>query len=147
MMDQKYLAEIKARLKRGDYYVPYAPEDITALLAEVESLNEQHQRDAHNLSAMQITLDQQAKNCENLLAAKDQQIAELRKELQASQNDFNRLNEGGLKQIATLKKALGLACGRIESRKCKGCDENCGFCALTTADYYIRQAQEQEAAK
>lgn len=32
------LEEIKARLKHGEYYVPYAPEDITALIAEVETL-------------------------------------------------------------------------------------------------------------
>lgn len=41
-MDTKQLAKIKARLKRGEYYVPYAPDDINALVAEVERFKKEN---------------------------------------------------------------------------------------------------------
>ena len=101
-------------LADADYnadFIAYAIEDIPALLAEVERLTDQHQFDVHNLAAMQATLNQQAKNCENLLTAKDQQIATLTVERDDARRQLDMYggDEGitaALQERDTLKKAL-----------------------------------------
>lgn len=131
-MDQKYLLKIKAR-DSAEIPETAAPvfRDRHNLLTEVEQLTEQHKCDAHNLSAMQTTLDQQAKNCENLLAAKDQ-------------------------QLATLKKALELACEEVTkhtnecpaslygAEMCENCnDDDCDSNkADRWCDYFTQQAEQ-----
>jgi hypothetical protein len=90
-MDAKQLAEIKARLKRGEYYVPYAPDDISALVAEVERLR-----------GVESELAYEKKANETIPV-------------------MNRLVNGGVKrikqqniEISTLKKALRTACEHID---------------------------------
>ncbi|MCY1715208.1 hypothetical protein [Caproiciproducens galactitolivorans] len=120
-----------------------ALDENAKLIAEVERLTDQHRCDTHNLEAMQTILDQQAKNCENLLAAKDQQIATLKAELQDSHqdhiDDFMRLKT----EIATLGKALEMACERnADYAFCGGTDVMKAKHAKANYQHFIHQAQE-----
>ena len=138
MMDQKYLAEIKARAQEAKAEKRKGNDldcaclswaivlnDIPALLAEVERLTDLSRQNY-------CKFVRQQEEC----AAKDQ-------------------------QIATLKKALKLACDETGESACpmtegldlenpvKACDEGCqGECgAECWKRYYIQQAQEQEGKK
>lgn len=74
------IEEIKARLKRGEYYVPYAPQDISALVAEVERLGEENR-------ALRDTIDKMMKQNKRIIssnAAKDGEIDTLKRELAES---------------------------------------------------------------
>ena len=64
-MDKKHFEEIKARYSGLEMIV--AGHDVMELLSELERLTDQHQCDVHNIAAMKATLDQQAKNCEELI--------------------------------------------------------------------------------
>ncbi len=116
-------------------FIAHARADIPALIAEVERLNEQHQCDAHNIAAMKTTLDQQAKNCEELIESYKKSNLE-----QATEN--YELEQ----ESATLKKALELACMRMKE------EEAAVFMSPLCLDGldnlvngFIHQAQEQEA--
>jgi hypothetical protein len=115
--------------------------DIPALIAEVETCNEQHRCDVYNIAAMQNTIDQQAKNCEKLLSDDKQQIATLNAKL----DEINRYNISCTKEIdkllienLTLKKALELACNDFEMKS---------YWWDTLADeiyeHYVQKAQEE----
>lgn len=56
-------------------------DQLAALQAENGELREENGCLQHNVAAMEARLDQQAKNCEELLAEKDKEIWRLRKEL------------------------------------------------------------------
>lgn len=50
---------------------------ISALQSENAELQEENGCLRHNVASMQVTLDQQAQNCEELLAEKDKEIERL----------------------------------------------------------------------
>lgn len=56
-------------------------ERLCALHSENVELQEENGCLRHNVASMQVTLDQQAKNCEELLAEKDKEIERLNKML------------------------------------------------------------------
>lgn len=90
-MDAKYFAEIKARLKRGDYYVPYAPEDIMALIAEVERLTAENQQNADYAEIYKDICDKYGKNFRALLdkaEAYQAENAQLRAGIEQTDPDF-----------------------------------------------------------
>jgi predicted nuclease with TOPRIM domain len=127
----------------------------TKLKAEVERLTKENQSlqehstesDAHenirDTKILHIILDKKALQEEN---------ATLKAELQGLKDDFNHLNEGGLKQIATLKKALKLAAAHINylthDSDCH-MKPNSEYCMDTIScidciqQRFIRQAQEE----
>jgi hypothetical protein len=146
LMDKKYLAEIKARCDKatpgpwyeegwalptedGDFveltndspadasFISHARTDIPALLAEVERLN--------------IILQDERK-----------EHAEEYARLRSTYLDAAAAKD---QQTATLKRALEIAIRKIGH--CGDCDQNCSFCVLKEPDYFIHQAQEQEAGK
>jgi len=102
-MDAKYLAEIKARCE-ADLPDVAAPvfRDRKALLAEVERLTDQHQCDMHNLAAMQTTLNQQAKNCEELIESYKKSNLEQATENYELENENDRLKESMQKNKAAI---------------------------------------------
>ena len=128
-MDQKYFSEIKARAnkkltgknkfhgyiatkssKHGEgvydaiinrlYQCEY--EDIPALIAEVERLTAENQCDMHNLAAMQTTLNQQAKNCEELIESYKKSNLEQATENYELENENDRLKESMQKNKAAI---------------------------------------------
>lgn len=143
------IEEIKAREQmdeaepwenRSDIvFAAHARTDIPALIAEVEHCNEQHQCDVHNLLAMQTTIDQQAKNCEQLLSDDKQKIATLKKayELMATYLvHFGRLDEmlcDDIPQPLHLKYQSKND-GNYANEPCIQC----------VKEYFLQQGQEQE---
>ena len=127
-----------------------APDEMPQLKSEVERLTDQHKCDVHNIAAMRTTLDQQAKNCEELIESYKKSNLE-----QATENYELE------KENATLKKALELACdgtpdcpanGEDETpfSECKDCKGEKDF-AKCYYRYFIQQVQQthetQEAEK
>lgn len=133
-------------------FIAHARTDIPALLAEVERLK----KDRDNLKAQ---LDMYGGD-EGITSAL-QEAVDCRKEAAAANLEKAKLN----RQIATLEKALELACedaadsccpyeiyswdcgksgvcpNQVEGREDSGIDKQCWY------DYYIRQAQKQEGEK
>ena len=67
--------------------------ELSALQAENAELQEENGCMRHNVSAMQATLDQQAKNCEALLEEKSKEIERLTERLQVSPYGDDKIDE------------------------------------------------------
>lgn len=63
-------------------------EQLISLQSENAKLREENGCLQHNVAAMEATLDQQAKNCEVLLAEKDREIERLKAELLEAREDY-----------------------------------------------------------
>lgn len=161
MIDAKYLAEIKAREQaatKGPWVSVFDLKGFTIydmsgvkgrIIAKLfNSKGKYKQSDAAFIAHARTDIP--ALLSDN--AAKDQQIDTLKAELQDSHqdhiDDFMRLKT----EIATLGKALEMACEQFKDEGncilegCSGanCIQNCAKCMH---DYFIKRAQKQEGKK
>lgn len=97
-----------------------AADAIAALQTENAQLREEKGCLQHNVAAMQATLDQQAKNCEVLLAEKDKEIKayEIIMKTMPAQRD----------EATYRMKAAEVALSRVEAERDAACEAICDRC-------------------
>ena len=133
-MDSKYLAEIKAREQAATPGPWYADgwglfDDIQGELVELHDTDPDAQFIAHARTDIPAL------------------VAEVER-LNVIAEQRYQLYDGALNTIATLEKALGLACERIaEYAFCGGTDAMKQKHAKKNIQHFIQQAQEQEGKK
>lgn len=134
-MDAKQLAEIKARAEKatpGEWKVSEAPQRTNVICGD----DRKFLIIARWLDSFDAQFIAHARTDIPALVAEVERLTEEKDSAEKEYRHYLRLSERADQQIATLEKALRMACGKIGGVLVSRGDE--------WYDYYLKQSQEQE---